>query len=53
VPVVNLLPGIRCLVLQEGYKDTKKLDATGKTVTYIVLVLVIALVAIIMKMHVD
>jgi len=47
VPIVNLFLGIRCLVLQEGYEDTKKLDTAGKILTYIVLTLVIALLIII------
>ena len=47
VPIVNLFLGIRCLVLQEGYKDTRKLDTVGKIITYIVLALVIALLIMI------
>lgn len=44
VPIANLLVGIRCLVFQEGYEDTKKLDTAGKVITYIVLGFVILLV---------
>jgi hypothetical protein len=47
VPIVNLFLGIRCLVLQEGYEATKKLDTAGKIITYIVLVSVIALLILI------
>lgn len=36
VPIANLFIGIRCLVCQEGYEDTKKLDTAGKVVTFIV-----------------
>ncbi len=36
VPIANLLVGIRRLVFQEGYEDTKKLDQAGKIITYIV-----------------
>jgi DNA-directed RNA polymerase subunit RPC12/RpoP len=36
VPIANLLVGIRCLVFQEGYEDTKKLDQAGKVITYTV-----------------
>ena len=39
VPILNLLVGIRCLVCQEGYADTKKLDTAGKVITFIVLAL--------------
>ena len=37
VPIANLIIGVRCLVCQEGYQDTKKLDTTGKVITGIVL----------------
>ena len=36
VPIANLFVGVRCLVFQEGYQDTKKLDKAGRIVTYIV-----------------
>lgn len=36
VPIANLLIAIRCLVFQEGYQDTKKLDTAGRIITYIV-----------------
>jgi uncharacterized membrane protein YhaH (DUF805 family) len=36
VPIANLLIGVRCLVFQEGYQDTKKLDKAGQIITYIV-----------------
>jgi len=44
VPIANLLVGIRCLVFQEGYVDTKKLDTAGKVITYIVLGLFILVI---------
>lgn len=36
VPIANLFIVIRCLVCQEGYEDTKKLDTAGKVVAFIV-----------------
>ncbi len=48
VPIANLLIGIRCLVFQEGYVETKKLDTAGKVITYIVLGLfVLVIVAVV------
>ncbi len=50
VPIANLLVVIRCLVFQEGYVDTKKLDTAGRVVTYIVLgffALVVALIIVV------
>ena len=44
VPIASLLVGIRCLVFQEGYVDTKKLDAPGKAVTHIFLGLFVLVV---------
>ena len=35
VPILNLLLLIRCLVMPEGYADTKELDAVGKVATYV------------------
>jgi uncharacterized membrane protein YhaH (DUF805 family) len=29
VPIANIILGLRCLVYQEGYEDTSKLDRTG------------------------
>ena len=48
VPIANLLVGIRCLICQEGYADTKKLDTTGKVITYIVLGLTVAVIVALM-----
>ncbi len=36
VPIANILIGFRCLVFQEFYKDTKKLDKAGRIIIYIV-----------------
>lgn len=47
VPLLNLLIGIRCLVLPEGYQDTKKLDTAGRVLTLIVAALFIGFVALI------
>lgn len=44
VPLLNLLVGVRCLVFQEGYADTKKLDRAGKITSVIVLMLFILIV---------
>jgi uncharacterized membrane protein YhaH (DUF805 family) len=33
VPLVNIIIGMLCLVRQEGYNDTKKLDSTGKIIS--------------------
>lgn len=41
VPVLNLLVVVPCLVLQEGYADTKKLDTGGKVIACIILGFVI------------
>lgn len=46
VPIANLFIGIRCLVCQEGYEDTKKLDTSGKIVTFIVVGLFLLVIAI-------
>jgi uncharacterized membrane protein YhaH (DUF805 family) len=49
VPIANLVVGIRCLICQEGYADTKKLDTAGKIVTFIILGLfLLVLVAVIL-----
>lgn len=49
VPIANLVVGIRCLICQEGYEDTKKLDTAGKIVTFIILGLfLIVIVAVIL-----
>ena len=50
VPLFNLLVGIRCLVFQEGYADTKKLDTAGRVITFIVLGLFGLLAAILAVM---
>lgn len=48
VPIANLLIGVRCLVFQEGYQDTKKLDKAGQIITYIVVgFIVLCLLAVI------
>lgn len=44
VPIANLLVGIRCLVCQEGYGDTKKLDTAGGVLASGVVVLLILIV---------
>ncbi len=44
VPCLNLLVGIRCLVFQEGYADTRKLDTAGRVITFIVLGLFVLVV---------
>ena len=49
VPIANLLIGIRCLICQEGYADTKKLDTAGKITTYIVLaIFLLVLVSVVL-----
>lgn len=50
IPIVNGIVGICCLVLQEGYVATKKLDSSGKTTLYIfigfiVLVVILELIS--------
>jgi len=42
IPVVGLLPHVRCLIFQKGYEETKKLDRTGKTLCWIVVGLFVA-----------
>jgi uncharacterized membrane protein YhaH (DUF805 family) len=32
VPLANIYIGIKCLICQEGYEDTKKLDTTGRMI---------------------
>ena len=44
VGLVNLLVAIRCLVLQEGYVDTKKHDTAAKVITCIGVGLIILLI---------
>ena len=44
VPIANLFIGIRCLVCQEGYADSKKLDTAGKVAAFIVVGLFLLLV---------
>jgi uncharacterized membrane protein YhaH (DUF805 family) len=39
VPLANLLVGLRCLICPVGYADTKRLDRTGKILTWIVVCL--------------
>ena len=34
IPLVNLYIGFRCLVCQQGYSETKKLDAAGKGIAW-------------------
>ncbi len=41
VPIANLLVVIGCLLFQEGYADTKKLDIAGKIIALTLLVLVL------------
>jgi len=36
IPLIGLFVGIRCLIYQEGYEATKKLDHAGKTVSWII-----------------
>ena len=48
IPGVGALVGIPCLVFQEAYNDTKKLDTAGKVIAYILLgLLVVPLAAVI------
>jgi uncharacterized membrane protein YhaH (DUF805 family) len=35
IPIVNLILQIRCFLFQEGYADTKRLDAAGKTISWL------------------
>lgn len=37
VPLANILVGLRCLICPVGYADTKRLDRTGKILTWIVI----------------
>jgi hypothetical protein len=36
VPIANLILGLRCLVYQEGYEATKKVDKVGKVIATII-----------------
>lgn len=36
IPLIGLFIGIRCLIYQEGYEATKKLDTAGKTVSWVI-----------------
>ena len=36
IPIIGLFIGIRCLIYQEGYDATKKLDSAGKTFSWII-----------------
>lgn len=44
IPIVNLILQIRCLLFQEGYADTKRLDAAGKTISWLLFSIFILLV---------
>ena len=44
VPIANLFLGVRCLIFQEGYADTKKLDTAGKVISYIALGIFVLLI---------
>lgn len=44
VPLVNLVIGARCLIFQQGYHDSRKLDTAGKVMAGIVGLLLILLV---------
>lgn len=37
IPIANLFVGIPCLILPEGYQDTKKLDTAGKIIVGILI----------------
>ena len=43
VPIASLFVGIPCLVFQEGYADTKKLDTAGKVIACILGFLILGL----------
>jgi hypothetical protein len=44
VPVANLFVHIRCLIFQEGWADTQKLDAAGKTISWLLFSIFILIV---------
>lgn len=46
VPILNLLLFIRCLVMPEGYADTKEFDAVGKVAMYVACAVFVLLVAV-------
>lgn len=41
VPIVNIFVGFRCLLCQEGYVETRKLDRAGKIMLWIILGLIV------------
>ena len=50
VPIANIILGVRCLMMPEGYQDTKKLDTAAKVILGAVLglaVLVVVCLAVI------
>jgi hypothetical protein len=44
VPIANLFVGITCLICQEGYQETRKLDKAGKIAGSIILGLIVLIV---------
>lgn len=47
IPIANLFVGIPCLMFQEGYQDTKKLDTTGKIIAGLFIGLVVLMILVI------
>jgi uncharacterized membrane protein YhaH (DUF805 family) len=43
VPIANIILGVKCLIYQEGYQDTKKLDRTGKIIGWSLVGLFVAI----------
>ncbi|MCW0217276.1 MAG: hypothetical protein OJI67_03035, partial [Prosthecobacter sp.] len=49
IPIVGVLIHLRCLILPEGFADTKKMDTAGKVIMGILAALLLAFVAIMFK----
>lgn len=49
IPIVGVLIHLRCLILPEGFADTKKMDTAGKVIMGILVALLLAFVVIMFK----
>ncbi|MFN0129262.1 MAG: hypothetical protein ACKV19_21545 [Verrucomicrobiales bacterium] len=54
VPILNIFVGFRCLLCQEGYVETRKLDRAGRIMVWIILALMVLVVgAVIVSVALD
>jgi uncharacterized membrane protein YhaH (DUF805 family) len=48
VPLANIIISVRCTVMQEGYVETRKLDTTGVIISWLLFLLIAALLGVIL-----